>query len=895
MLKKAFPALLFMLSSYSMASPLLDETFEKLQGNSPVSFSATPVQGFAKESYSVMIPEDNNRGTVYVAYDTDASFKKQFPVTISKNSEEITFSVDESQNVVVSNTSFDIYSPLFAEQWDEEIASLLQQAHQQGLLQSTSFIENMLYVSSRIFEEDNKLYTSGYYEIELVIPQRVFDDFAGGWPGPARIAKPTYFANEVTETQIETVEHTAFKNSQHLLDKWLLPLYIDSDLYGLGKRRELSHELIDLSSPVHSSHLFDISINVQTSSQSILLTYNDTSVRYSPISYTDNHYVFYVEVETSEETFKFVAAGYKLLENTEAFTNALSSQFPFVQTSHLGMGIEERFDGDQIACEWMVGYEFLSDGSMKWTLCTERLTGEKNVIDRNPFISGTEGWQWQISNDIIEFENNQPYTELNKQTWVPIQTNEQGYTIILEYWEYAANYEGAPPNGYALTPRANMIKLVDVSQYTEAYANGGFGGDADGDGIEDGPDTDDDNDGMPDYYEESFSLNHLNSADRDEDLDGDGLTNFEEFTLGTYPNDTDSDNDGIPDGEDTSPVPRDNEPRTSFDYDGDGISDIVIRRPEIGQFLVARSSDGAIMRAFFGSLGSDIPLAGDFDGDGTTDLAIRRPSVKQFISRTSSDDSINRIFFGSQDEDIPVIADYDGDGVDDIAIRRPSSGQWFIKYSSTGDIMRETFGTSTSDIPAVADYDGDGKADIAVRRQDAGQFIVKYSSTGEIDRIFFGSEATDIPVPADYDGDGKADIAIRRPESGFWFVKRSTDGVIERTFFGSQEDDIPVVADYDGDGKADIAIRRPASGTWVVKQSSDGSYTRLFFGSKATDIPLAAPLNTVLGMSNYTSATSATESLAGFEIDRSETLIKEAIRGEENWLTEEVTNPDIGL
>ena len=80
-----------------------------------------------------------------------------------------------------------------------------------------------------------------------------------------------------------------------------------------------------------------------------------------------------------------------------------------------------------------------------------------------------------------------PYTEVNRQTWVPIHTNENGYTIVLEYWNYRANYVGAPELGYFQSPRANMIKLVDVSQYTEAYANGRFGGDADG--IEDGPDT----------------------------------------------------------------------------------------------------------------------------------------------------------------------------------------------------------------------------------------------------------------------------------------------------------------------------------------------------------------------------------------------------------------------
>lgn len=332
-----------------------------------------------------------------------------------------------------------------------------------------------------------------------------------------------------------------------------------------------------------------------------------------------------------------------------------------------------------------------------------------------------------------------------------------------------------------------------------------------------------------------------------------------------------------------------------FDYDGDGMSDIVIRRPDIGQFLVARSSDNKIMRAYFGASSSDIPLAGDFDGDGTTDIAIRRPPAKQFISKTSSNNQINRLFFGSQDNDIPVIADYDGDGKADIAIRRPATGQWFIKYSSTGQIVREIFGLDASDTPAVADYDGDGKADIAVRRKDAGQFIIKYSSTGEIMRVSFGSQYTDIAVPADYDGDGKADIAIRRPSNGFWYIKRSTDGVIERTFFGSQADDIPVVADYDGDGISDLAIRRPSTGNWIVKQSSNGEYSRLYFGSKSTDVPIAAPLPTVLNMtaavSNNENDTEL-EAFGSFEFVDDISLIKETLTVPDIWATEHVINVD---
>ena len=61
-------------------------------------------------------------------------------------------------------------------------------------------------------------------------------------------------------------------------------------------------------------------------------------------------------------------------------------------------------------------------------------------------------------------------------------------------------------------------------------------------------DDDDDNDGMSDVYETNNGLNALDDSDRDLDLDGDGLSNFEESELGTLANNTDSDGDSIPDG-----------------------------------------------------------------------------------------------------------------------------------------------------------------------------------------------------------------------------------------------------------------------------------------------------------------------------------------------------------
>jgi hypothetical protein len=253
--------------------------------------------------------------------------------------------------------------------------------------------------------------------------------------------------------------------------------------------------------------------------------------------------------------------------------------------------------------------------------------------------------------------------------------------------------------------------------------------------------------------------------------------------------------------------------RSSFDFDGDGKTDISIFRPALGQWWYLRSSDGSNRAFQFGS-SSDKLVPADYTGDGKTDIAFFRPSTNQWFILRSEDNSFYSFPFGASG-DVPAPADYDGDGKADAAVFRPSTTTWFINRSSGGTTIQQ-FGAS-GDVPAVADYDGDGKSDIAIYRPSLGQWWLSRSSLGVI-AFQFGA-STDKPVQGDYTGDGKADVAFFRRPTGEWFILRSENSSFYAFPFGTNGD-IASPGDYDGDGKFDAAVFRPSGLTWYVNRSS---------------------------------------------------------------------------
>jgi hypothetical protein len=275
------------------------------------------------------------------------------------------------------------------------------------------------------------------------------------------------------------------------------------------------------------------------------------------------------------------------------------------------------------------------------------------------------------------------------------------------------------------------------------------------------------------------------------------------------------------------------------DFDGDGKSDIAVRRSSSGIWYYLSSGTPGSYSAIQWGLDTDLEVTGDYDGDGKADIAVWRPGNGTWFILPSSDPGNYLAIQWGLNADVPVPGDYDGDGKTDIAIWRQNTGTWYILPSGNPGAYTATMWGVPSDIPTPGDYDGDGNSDIAVWRPDEGTWYVLLSkSPGTYESISWGL-AGDVPVPGDYDGDGKIDIAVRRSSEGVWYILPSASpGSYTATMWGLA-DDVPVTGDFDGDGKSDIGVWHPTAGVWYILPSSlPGSYSATAWGL-GTDDPIS--------------------------------------------------------
>ncbi|MFO6422800.1 hypothetical protein ACK8OT_05265, partial [Motilimonas sp. KMU-193] len=221
--------------------------------------------------------------------------------------------------------------------------------------------------------------------------------------------------------------------------------------------------------------------------------------------------------------------------------------------------------------------------------------------------------------------------------------------------------------------------------------------------------VDSDSDGMPNTWERRFGLRDYDPFDAHFDLDADGLTNLQEFQLGSRPDLADTDLDGEPDSTDVAPTNA----LYKQDQDNDGL-------PDTWEVIYGLDVHGAH------------DAAHDFDADGLTNL-------QEFELGTS-----------------PVNPDTDNDGVPDDRDFAPTNSRYKIDQDKDGmPLSWELANRPLSDDmshDAKDDFDADGLTNLQEFLAGTNPHLADSDHDGELDGTDFAPTHPQYRLDQDQDG-----------------------------------------------------------------------------------------------------------------------------------------------
>jgi hypothetical protein len=283
-----------------------------------------------------------------------------------------------------------------------------------------------------------------------------------------------------------------------------------------------------------------------------------------------------------------------------------------------------------------------------------------------------------------------------------------------------------------------------------------------------------------------------------------------------------------------------NAPAVSYDFNGDGTSDVLWQQGSAGELYIWQISLGQISATGGGSPGQpsanwSVFGSGDFNGDGKADILWRdfiTGQVYVWFMNGAVQNGGNAV--GSpptSDWVIQGVADFNGDGISDILWRNVNSGQvaiWLLAGSPTtpttlaGSAAIPATPSSDWMIQGTGDFDHDGNADILWRNSNTGQVAIWFMNG----TTMLPSSAVVASTPAlnwviqgvgDFSHDGFADsILWSNTTTGQVAIWQMTGAVMSSsTVLASNPGiywTIQGVGDYNGDGFADILWRNNNTG-----------------------------------------------------------------------------------
>lgn len=269
--------------------------------------------------------------------------------------------------------------------------------------------------------------------------------------------------------------------------------------------------------------------------------------------------------------------------------------------------------------------------------------------------------------------------------------------------------------------------------------------------------------------------------------------------------------------------------RGPMDVDGNGTADLVLQHSS-GDWNLSTMEGARVTALHELSLNNDPNWKAigrnDYDGDGVSDILMRNSSTGIWHMFLMNGNQIKADGTLTLTENlswqVAGTGDFDGDGKGDVLLRNGDRWyQYFLDGISIASTARPDLPTDASiSIASTADFNGDGKTDVLTRATD-GAWHLYHLDGGNVQAhaALSMKKSLDWQVvgAGDFDGNQRDDLLLRY-KNGSWLVYRFDGFNVEAPDFIEVTEDLDwglaSTGDFDADGDTDILVRSDASGSW---------------------------------------------------------------------------------